>query len=862
MNSKNHEHGQILINAVSKNRLIAIFILLLSLNINAQHNTYYVGHSGFGFSQLNLVGLLVEGLATDAGITTYDYGDQIIGGSCLSTQWEDHAQTTTGDSWVDIPAGNNSGQYDVFVCTELIPIWEALDPNASAWGCNLHPTVALDNFYDMAINANANTRIYMMEFHNEADFTASSDTNVVYNNWASLNASQRPLWEMVADSVSALNPTGPQVCLIPVASAAQAMVDSIMAGVFPGIYSFVDFFEPFDGDSWKIHNTDITCYLTACVHFATIFGQSPVGLTNIAAPGFSVMDGSAPSTAQALMMQQIAWEIVSNDPRACIPTSFSASVSATNYSCGNCDATATVTATSGITPYTYSWNDPASQTNATAVGLCGGSFSVVVSDASGDSDTLSITVTGSQNVVGSVGSVSNASCAGFCDGELSASAVSGTAPYSYMWNDTGNQTNATATGLCAGNYTVTITDANGCTDTDGFPITQPTALSLGITGTDVLCNLGTDGDINLTVSGGTPSYSFLWSNSMITEDIMGLSAGTYTVTLTDANGCQEMSTQVIEQPSAIALSGSSTDANCGQADGSVSILATGGVGSYIYAWDDASLSTDSAVSNLEAGIYNVSVTDYNGCLVTDNVMVNNIGGGSAFITDSNPVDCFGNATGDATVSVVGGTAPFTYGWNDPSSQLSAQATGLIAGTYLATVADAAGCLAFANVTITEPNSIGVISSVTDATNSNDDGAVDVTVTGGTSPYTFSWSSGETSEDLVSKSTGIYLLTVIDANGCEQMHSAEIQMISGISTVNKIHDLTMFPNPASDVLYLRSDVVFKDLYLEAFDLLGKRVLGVPVALNEEVQLLSLAPGVYVIHIRQDNKTVLLKKLVIQ
>jgi hypothetical protein len=296
---------------------ITFFIAGMGAIASAQHNTYYVGHSGFGFSELNLIGRMVEDLAADAGINTYNYDDQIIGGSCLSTQWEDHDQSSTGDSWIDIPAGNTDGQYDVLIVTELIPITEALDPNAWWWGCNLDPYTALDNFHDLAIAANPNTRIYMMEFHNEADFTAGSE-NVVFNDWSNLNASTRPLWEQVADSVSQLN-GGTPICIVPVAEATQSLSDSVLNGNFPGITNFIDVFEPTDGMTWKIHYTDITTYLGACVHFATIFGQSPIGLTNELA-GRSVSGGTAPTTAQALIMQQIAWEVVSNDPNTCIPT--------------------------------------------------------------------------------------------------------------------------------------------------------------------------------------------------------------------------------------------------------------------------------------------------------------------------------------------------------------------------------------------------------------------------------------------------------------------------------------------------------------------------------------------------------------
>jgi len=297
--------------------LIFLFISTLTIlnDAKGQHNTYYVGHSGFGFSEYNLIGRMVGDLALDAGINSYDYGDQIIGGSCLSVQWENHASSATGDSWTDIPSGNLSGQYDYLIVTELIPITEALDMSLAPWtGCNLTPYVALDNFYNLAKNANPNAKIYVMEFHNEADFTLGG-TSTVYNNWSNLNSSNRPLWEQVADSIAQMN--GGQVCLIPIAASMQALADSVISGNFPGITNFIDIFEPTDGVSWKIHYTDITTYLGACVHFATIFEQSPIDLTNELS-GRTVGAGTAPTPQQALIMQKIAWEVVSNDIRTCI----------------------------------------------------------------------------------------------------------------------------------------------------------------------------------------------------------------------------------------------------------------------------------------------------------------------------------------------------------------------------------------------------------------------------------------------------------------------------------------------------------------------------------------------------------------
>ncbi len=293
---------------MKKITLLLSLIMLTVINSYSQHNTYYIGHSGFGWDLI--VGDMVDDLANDAGINSYGFGFQFIGGTCIANQWFNHANPGGGtDSWNELPTGN----YDVVVLAEQIPILEVID--GSQW-CNaniISSVEAVDNFYDMAVGANPATRMYLMEFHNEADSTSPT----AHADWTALNTAMRPLWERVADSVALINSGGPNVCIVPVAAAYQALSDSIIAGVFPGISNWIDMFDSNDPPNVKIHPSEMTYYLSACVHYATIFGQSPVGLTNItfSSQGWQF---DAPTPAQALIMQQIAWEVVSTDPRSCL----------------------------------------------------------------------------------------------------------------------------------------------------------------------------------------------------------------------------------------------------------------------------------------------------------------------------------------------------------------------------------------------------------------------------------------------------------------------------------------------------------------------------------------------------------------
>jgi len=291
---------------MKKTVLSTMLILAVYVAAHGQHNTYYIGHSGFGWDLM--IGEMVNDLATDAGITTYGYNFQFIGGTCIANQWLNHASPQGGtDSWVELPTGN----YNIVVLAEQIPILEVI---YGCWPSMITSVQIVDSFYDMSMAANPNTRMYLMEFHNEIDQTAPTP----YSNWINMNDSMRPLWEQVADSVSLLN-TGPNVCIVPVAAAFQALADSVIAGVYPGLTDWIEIFSPYDTVVSTVHPTEETYYLVACVHYATIFGQSPVGLTNqtYATDGWPF---APPTSAQALMMQEIAWEIVSNDPYACMPT--------------------------------------------------------------------------------------------------------------------------------------------------------------------------------------------------------------------------------------------------------------------------------------------------------------------------------------------------------------------------------------------------------------------------------------------------------------------------------------------------------------------------------------------------------------
>ncbi|HTA27671.1 MAG TPA: PKD domain-containing protein, partial [Bacteroidia bacterium] len=459
------------------------------------------------------------------------------------------------------------------------------------------------------------------------------------------------------------------------------------------------------------------------------------------------------------------------------PPVLTATTSFTQASCNLSNGSATVVPVGGTGPYTYLWN-PSGNTNATATGLFAGSYTVTVTDNNGCATTTSVIVTQPSAVTASITSSTNILCNGGNNGSATVTATGGTIPYAYLWAP-GGQTNATATGLIAGNYVVTVTDANGCTITTSVNITEPTSLTATMSApTQVLCNGGNNGSATVTAGGGTPNYTYIWvpiggNNATGT----GLIAGSYTVTVTDANGCSATSSVVITQPSVlIATMGASSNVTCnGQANGSASVNVVGGTQPYAYVWNPSGGSTATG-TGLSAGSYSVVITDLHGCTATATVTITQPNLLTTSATSTN-ISCFGGNNGSATSTSTGGTLPYKYLWTN--GQVTANASNLTAGSYTLTVTDANNCTATASVTITEPTKITVTASGPQLVCSGAPANLISSVSGGTPPYLYNWApaGGTTSNTTVNPVyTTTYTLTVTDANGCTSQ--ATVAVVAG------------------------------------------------------------------------------------
>ncbi|WP_394344711.1 beta strand repeat-containing protein, partial [Chryseobacterium echinoideorum] len=327
-------------------------------------------------------------------------------------------------------------------------------------------------------------------------------------------------------------------------------------------------------------------------------------------------------------------------------------------------------------------------------------YRCVASNSSGSatSNSASLTVT---NISGTT-VVTNVACNGGSTGAINLTPTGGTAPYTFNWG--GGITTEDRTGLSSGTYTVTITDANGCTGTVNATVTQPATSVSGTTVvTNVACNGGSTGAINLTPTGGTAPYTFNWGGGITTEDRTGLSAGTYTVTITDANGCTGTVNATVTQP-ATSVSGTTvvTNVACnGGSTGAINLTPTGGTAPYTFNWGGGITTEDR--TGLSAGTYTVTITDANGCTGTVNATVTQPATSVSGTTVVTNVACNGGSTGAINLTPTGGTAPYTFNWGGGIT--TEDRTGLAAGTYTVTITDANGCTGTVNATVTQPTAL-------------------------------------------------------------------------------------------------------------------------------------------------------------
>ena len=439
----------------------------------------------------------------------------------------------------------------------------------------------------------------------------------------------------------------------------------------------------------------------------------------------------------------------------------------TPVSCfGGSNGSVGVAVTNGTAPYSYLWSTNAS--GSTLSNVAAGTYSVQVTDANNCVVSNTFTISQPTIVGGNFSNISNYNgfnikCFNDNNGSVTVNGTGGVGPYTYLWSTGTTLPNATS--LSAGNYSVTITDANSCSSIQSITLTQPTDIEISDIHQDISCFGGNNGSINLSISGGTPPYTFGWSNNATTQNLSNLTAGTYTVFVSLANGCFKEKSITLTQPAPISSTENSVAVLCtGFSTGSIDLSVSGGVAPYTYSWSNGETTQD--IDSLISGQYVVTITDSNLCILQDTIQISEPLIFLSYNSIVTPINCFGDATGAINISPAGGTAPYTFSWTNAAT--TEDVSALLAGDYQVTITDANLCILLSDtMNVAQPLAPIALTGLTDAVKcfGGTDGAIDLNVTGGTAPYTYSWSNGQTSQDIDSLTFGNYAVIVTDTNGC-------------------------------------------------------------------------------------------------
>jgi len=552
-------------------------------------------------------------------------------------------------------------------------------------------------------------------------------------------------------------------------------------------YSGTGTFTP--GNIFTAQISDASGSFAAPVAIGTVSSTSLTGTINAIIPA-----GTAPGTSYRVRVVSSSPVVTGSDNGAdlIVLQGIGFAHVTTNITCnGDANGSVVTTISDGVSPYTYAWSNSA--TTSSITNLTPGTYSLIITSANGCTGVISSAVITEPAVLAAGATATDISCNGATNGAATLSVSGGTTPYTYAWSNSATTQNLS--NLSSGTYTVLITDNNGCTQTASATITEPALLNVTATGTNIQCNSAANGDVTLTVNGGTSPYTYAWSNSATAQNISNLTPGTYSVTVTDNNGCTQTASATLTEPSAISALAVPTQATCnGGSNGAISLSIGGGISPYTFLWSNNS--TTPNLSNVVAGTYSVVITDNNGCTHTASAIITEPAAISASAT---PIDliCNGGANGQANLTVSGGTSPYMYAWSN--SATTQNISNLAAGTYSVVITDNSGCTQTTSVTVAEPNAIVTTTIATDVLcNNGTNGDVNLSVNGGTSPYTYAWSNSATTQNISNLAAGTYSVVITDNSGCTQTTSVTVIQPNAIVATTTATDVLCNSGTNGDV----------------------------------------------------------------
>jgi hypothetical protein len=442
--------------------------------------------------------------------------------------------------------------------------------------------------------------------------------------------------------------------------------------------------------------------------------------------------------------------------------------SITNPICENDEGEISINTIGGQAPYQFEWSHDMSINSASLTGLFSGIYTVTVTDVNGCQDVLDITLVSLDDFGVSV-STTPQSCPDVNDGNATVNTLS-PGPFTYEWNTPNGSNTNSESDLSPGSYSVTVMDDTGCISISNFTIeaAQPIEIETSFTPS---CLNDTNGTATVLVSGGAGGFTYNWSNMQDGPTAMNLEPGAYSVTVIDLNGCSVTTSVTISSAPFPTLSVVSTvEPDCSVEDsGSIEVVATGGIGSITYQWDDMQNQTGPVANQLTSGTYHVIATDENGCSAALTIDLEAQTDFLLFVDNLAEPACFGDSTGIA-VAVVQGSGNFSYQWSDPFIQDGPLATNLPAGEYSVTITNLESeCIQTETTTITEPSLLEVnVVSISDVLCSGQStGIATIQANGGTPGYTFQWNdpavqNGSTASGLAA---GTYVVVATDQKGC-------------------------------------------------------------------------------------------------
>ncbi len=475
------------------------------------------------------------------------------------------------------------------------------------------------------------------------------------------------------------------------------------------------------------------------------------------------------------------------------PAPLIVSITPEGLGCTDTEGSLVASSVGGTSPYTYEWENGSSGPSlpVTQSGL----YYVTATDANGCSALANYFVRPPAEIVVQFLTLDAPSCANSSDGSIVVNIFGNNAPYTWVWGN--GVANQSLTNIPGGIYSITATDALGCTKVQTATLNAPPALVVEVFPTNIPCaSLPNGGAVNAGVAGGVNPYSFLWNTGSVASGLQGIPQGTYTVTVTDVNGCTAVDDGTVTQPTPLEASIVSITPACGGNNGSATITASGGTPPYKHMWGNGQMGL--TATNLAPGQYYVCTFDANNCQLDLWVVIPEAPGLDVTLNIVK-AECAGVNNGVATAIVNPPTGTYTYAWNIQNSPPISQLNGIPANTAISvTVTDVnTGCQGVASGVVGTHNQVQVAVTDTDATcGGAPTGSATAIATLGTAPYSYVWTYPNATQvpgaDISNLAPGDYFVTVTDVKGCTALGVAEIDAVDNLTAAYQLDVVNCTP----------------------------------------------------------------------